>query len=99
VAPHRKQEVRAAPQKKSRCSFLVPTDLLTVYSSNGTTWSPFPAPDLSYDGTYANFTISGFSGYAVVAIPEPSSIALLLLGAPAFLRRRRRPPHSQLLSS
>jgi len=37
---------------------------------------------LTDDGTYANFTMTGFSGYAVsvIPVPEPTAITLLVLG-------------------
>ena len=34
------------------------------------------ARDLTRDGTYASFTVTGLSGYTVV-IPEPGALALL----------------------
>jgi hypothetical protein len=36
---------------------------------------------LSCDGVYANFTVTGFSGYAVTSlVPEPGTLALLAAG-------------------
>ena len=67
---------------------------LEVWHYDGSKWSEYAATDLSYDGTYANFTITGFSGYAVTAVvPEPGSLALLLTAGLAlwgYLRRRKR---------
>ena len=50
-------------------------------------WQPYTASDLTYDGTYASFTVTGFSGYAVsgLAVPEPSAIILLSIGVASFL--------------
>jgi hypothetical protein len=55
-------------------------------------WLPYAASDLTYDGTYASFTVTGFSGYAVSGIPEPSAIILFSMGAAslvAYTWRRR----------
>ncbi len=50
---------------------------LRLWHHDGTTWSPFSADDLTYNQTYASFTVTSLSGYAVVAVPEPGSLALL----------------------
>ena len=66
-------------------------DTLSVYHYDGSAWSRFCAPDLSFDGTFANFTVTGFSAYAVAApVPEPLTLSLLTLGLTTLLRRRRR---------
>jgi hypothetical protein len=44
---------------------------------------------LTYDGAYANFTVTGFSGYALAAVPEPSTLALLAAGLAAFIIHTR----------
>ncbi len=65
---------------------------LEVWHYDGTSWTPYAASDLTYDGTYASFTVTGFSGYAVTTVPEPGTLALLLaagLGLLAYVRRRR----------
>ena len=38
---------------------------LEVWSYNGTGWTGFPANDLTYDGTYASFTVTAFGSFAV----------------------------------
>jgi T5SS/PEP-CTERM-associated repeat protein len=65
-------------------------DDLDVWQFNGTTWSTYTTTDLSYDGSYANFTVTGFGDYAVVTVPEPATLMLLACGAVVILRRRRR---------
>ena len=67
---------------------------LSLWHYDGAAWTPYAANDLSYDGTYASFTVTGFSGYAVTAaspVPEPGAVAVLALGGMGvFLRRRRK---------
>ena len=56
-------------------------------------WTEYNAFDLTYDGTFASFTATGFSGYAMVAVPEPGTLALLtagLLGLLTCIRRKRK---------
>jgi T5SS/PEP-CTERM-associated repeat protein len=71
-------------------------DDLDLWHYNGSNWSVYTAPDLTYDGTYASFTVTNFSGYAVsgLAVPEPSAIILLSVGAASLLvwgwRQRKR---------
>jgi hypothetical protein len=45
----------------------------------------FIANDLTYDGNYASFTVTGFSGYAVTTVPEPAMLALIGIGAIGLL--------------
>ena len=55
-------------------------------------WSKYDASDLTCDGTFASFTATSFSGYAV-AVPEPGTLVLLIAGALGLLiysRRKRR---------
>jgi hypothetical protein len=65
---------------------------LEVWHYDGTNWTPYAANDLTYDGTYASFTVTSFSGYAVTT-PEPGTLALLatgLLGMLIYARRTRK---------
>ena len=76
------------------------TDALTVWHWDGGAWTSFAASDLSYDGEYANFTVTGFSGYAVVGpapVPEPGALSVVGLGLAGLLvrRRRRRRPNCE----
>lgn len=69
-------------------------DDLQVWHYDGSNWTSFDAGDLTYGGSYASFTVTGFSGYAIVTVPEPSTIVLLLAGAVCLawhcFRRRNR---------
>ncbi|HVT83510.1 MAG TPA: hypothetical protein VHM90_22910, partial [Phycisphaerae bacterium] len=54
---------------------------LAVWHFDGVAWTPFAAGDLSYDGAHADFTVTGFSGYAVTAaVPEPGALGMLVVG-------------------
>ena len=56
-------------------------DNLEIWQYDGSAWGEYAANDLSYDGTYASFTATSLSGYAVVApVPEPGTIVLLVAG-------------------
>jgi T5SS/PEP-CTERM-associated repeat protein len=48
---------------------------LAIWHYDGAVWAPFAAGDLSYDGMYADFTVTGFSGYAVAAPIIATSIS------------------------
>ncbi len=59
------------------------------YDNSGV-WTTFAADDLTYSDGWVNFTVDGFSGYAVTGmpVPEPATMGLLALGGLALLRRR-----------
>jgi hypothetical protein len=72
-----------------------PADDLEVWHYDDTNgWAKYNAFDLTYDGTFASFTATSFSGYAMVAVPEPGSFGLLLVAGVVLLayawRRRHR---------
>jgi T5SS/PEP-CTERM-associated repeat protein len=64
-------------------------DAIEIWHYSGSVWSEYAASDLTYDGAYASFTASGFSGYAVV-LPEPGMFAILAVGLAGFLAYSRR---------
>ena len=53
---------------------------LQLWHYDGSDWTAYTAFDLTYDGIYASFTASSFSGYAMT-VPEPSTLILLGIGA------------------
>jgi hypothetical protein len=68
---------------------------LELWHLSGGTWSPYTPDLLTYDASgILTFTASQFSGYAVTGVPEPSTFALLGIGAVSLLacawRRRKR---------
>jgi hypothetical protein len=67
-------------------------DQLSVWSFDGSSWTKFAADDLSYNGTYSNFTVTGAAGtYALAAVvPEPAAAGLFAIWGVGILARRRR---------
>ncbi len=60
-------------------------DDLHLWHYDGALWTPYDASDLTCNGNYASFTVTGFSRYAVTAVPEPGTLALLLAAALGLL--------------
>lgn len=63
-------------------SYFADTDQINLLSfwredAQGGTWSAYDPESYSYADGWVNFTVEGFSGYAV-AVPEPSTVALVL---------------------
>jgi T5SS/PEP-CTERM-associated repeat protein len=76
-------------------------DDFKVWHRSGGSWTAFDASDLSYDGQYANFTVTGFSGYAVTGtmVPEPGTLGMALAAGVALVGygwRRRGHLKSQI---
>lgn len=65
-----------------------------LLASNGTDYSTWTATSLSFSGTALSFDLTATAGGVALdnisAVPEPSSLALLLGGATVLLARRRR---------
>jgi fibronectin-binding autotransporter adhesin len=58
-----------------------PADDLEVWHYDATSgWSKYSPFDLTCNGALASFTATSFSGYAMVAVPEPGTVMLLLVG-------------------
>jgi T5SS/PEP-CTERM-associated repeat protein len=67
-----------------------PADGLRLWHYDGSNWATFSPFDLTYDGRYASFTVTGLSGYAVT-VPEPGMLGLLSVGVLGlFVRACRR---------
>jgi T5SS/PEP-CTERM-associated repeat protein len=65
---------------------------LRAWRYDGTVWSPYDTHVVYRDGI-ASFTVTGFSGYAVSAVPEPGTWAMLAAGVAAvvlYWQRKRR---------
>lgn len=61
---------------------------LATWHYDGAAWTSYTPADLTYDGEFASFTVSGFSGYAIT-VPEPASLGVLALGSLGMLASRR----------
>ncbi len=62
---------------------------VAVWHYDGAAWSPFAADMLTYDANgIVSFLVTGFTGYAVTAVPEPAALTVLVLGGLSLVRRR-----------
>ncbi len=64
---------------------------LSVWHFDGADWAAYLPADLTHNGTYASFTVTGFSGYAVTTVPEPGTLAILLTTLAAMALWWRKP--------
>ena len=49
---------------------------LEAWYYDGSHWASYNASNLTYDGSYTSFTVSGFGNYAITT-PEPGTLVLL----------------------
>jgi T5SS/PEP-CTERM-associated repeat protein len=68
-------------------------DDFKIWRYDGSAWASLVAPDLSYDGKYASFTVTDLNGYAVTMIPEPSTLLLIGIAAISLLGYGQRWRH------
>jgi T5SS/PEP-CTERM-associated repeat protein len=72
---------------------------LAIWLFDESTWTEYDASDLAYDETYASFTVTDFSGYAVTAtssVPIPGAVWLLGSGLLGLIGIRRRSKNSHI---
>jgi hypothetical protein len=82
----------SSPQFRRPHRFGLGAEDVGVWHYDGGAWSQYAADLETYDaGGIYSFTATDFSGWAVTAIPEPATIALLALGGVAMLRPQRAP--------
>lgn len=70
------------------------TDQFRVWHFKNNQWEWITPDSINYDGTNVSFNVNGFSGYALSAVPEPSSLLLVssVVAATLASRRWRREP-------
>lgn len=65
-----------------------------VWHYSGGAWEDYTSRigNLSYDGQYASFSVTGFSGYAITmtAVPEPAAMSVIAMASLTLLTQRCR---------
>lgn len=81
----------AGPEAMVSCDAGLASENVEVWRWNGTAWAAYTPGLVSYEADGGvGFTVSSFSGYAVVVSPEPGGLVMLVAGIVMLGGRRRR---------
>jgi T5SS/PEP-CTERM-associated repeat protein len=76
------------------------SDDLAVWQYSGNSWKSYTPLDMTYDGIFASFTATSLDRYAMVGVPEPTTLALSVvsaIGLLAYAWRRKKLHHLRLM--